>query len=170
MEKTIQIISRMKSENLFSDYAIGGEIAALFYIEPVATFDLDIFIILPNQIGTIISLTPLYTWLADRGYRPDKEQVVIEGVPVQFIPAYNELVEDAVRYSSEKKYGEVQTKVLSAEYLMAIMLQTYRPKDKERLIRFMDQATFSEELLESILLKFDLKDIYIRFMREYHGK
>ena len=32
MEKAIQVVNQMKSEGLFSSYAIGGGIAALFYI------------------------------------------------------------------------------------------------------------------------------------------
>lgn len=44
MEKTIQIINQLKEEKLILDYAIGGAIASIFYIEAATTFDLDIFI------------------------------------------------------------------------------------------------------------------------------
>jgi len=53
MEQTLKIINLMQEEKLFATYAIGGGIAALFYIEPITTFDLDIFIILPESAGIL---------------------------------------------------------------------------------------------------------------------
>lgn len=169
MEHTLKIINLMQQEGLFTTYAIGGGIAALFYIEPITTFDLDIFVILPESAGFIVSLSPLYTWLEKKGYAPQHEQVIIEGVPVQFIPAYNDLVNDAVCHAVEQRYGNIFTRVLGAEYLIAIMLQTYRAKDKDRLARFIDEADISMPILNSILEKHRLKDKFEQFMRIYYG-
>ncbi len=63
MEKTLHLINKMQKEGLFQKYAIGGGIATLFYIEPVATFDLDIFIILSDETESLVSLSHLYQWL-----------------------------------------------------------------------------------------------------------
>lgn len=169
MEQTLNIINLMQQEGLFTAYAIGGGIAALFYIEPITTFDLDIFVILPESAEPLISLAPLYTWLEKQGYRPQHEQVIIEGIPVQFIPVYNDLVNDAVRHAIEQQYGNISTRVLGAEYLIAIMLQTYRMKDKDRLARFMDEADISRPVLNSILEKHRLQDKFEQFMRVYYG-
>jgi hypothetical protein len=76
MEKAIQVIKKAQDEGLFSSYAIGGGIAALFYIEPVATFALDIFIIMPESSSTLISLSPIYSWLESRGHKPSIEEKV----------------------------------------------------------------------------------------------
>lgn len=170
MEKALKIINLMQKEGLFKKYAIGGAIAALFYIEPITTFDLDIFIILPEQSGALVSLSPLYAWLKKKGYNPRDEQVIIEGIPVQFIPAYNDLVNDALNNAVERKYNATLTCVLRAEYLIAIMLQTYRTKDKDRLIKFLDESDISMKLLDSILHKYKLKDKFGSFRREYYGK
>jgi len=171
MDKALKIINKMKKEGLFSTYAIGGGIAALFYIEPVTTFDLDIFIIMPDeQSKQLLSLSPVYTWLDKHGYKPQKEQVLIEGVPVQFIPVYNDLVKSAVIDSIDKKYGQTATRVLRPEYLIAIMLQAYRPKDRDRLLKFFEESDYSEERLHSILVKHNLKEAYNNFWRQYYGK
>jgi hypothetical protein len=108
MEKTLEIINQMQREGLFSKYAIGGGIAALFYIEPITTFDLDIFILLPETTGGIVSLASIYTWSEKKGYRLLKEQIVIKGVPAQFIPFYNDLVMDGVQDSIEKNTGRLR--------------------------------------------------------------
>jgi len=59
--------------------------------------------------------------------------------------------------------------VLGAEYLIAIMLQTYRGKDKDRLAKFIDEADVSMSLLNPILEKYQLKDRFEQFMRAYYG-
>ncbi len=168
MESTLKVINMMQEEELFSTFAIGGGIAALFYIEPITTFDLDIFVIISDSQGSLITLSPLYTWLGKKGYKPLKEQVIIEGVPVQFIPVYNDLITDAVNDSVVKKYGGTETRVLRPEYLMAIMLQTYRPKDKERLIKFVDQSDISYEVLNSILDKHNLTKVFENFRKQFY--
>jgi hypothetical protein len=168
MEKTIKVILSAQSDGLFSSYAIGGGIAALFYIEPVATFDLDIFIILESP-GQIISLAPIYSWLENRGYKPSKEQVIIEGIAVQFIPVYNDLVKEGVLNAIDKKYGETGARVLRQEYLVAIMLQTGRPKDNERILKFLQETDLDYTILNPILKKHNLQRVFEHFRRRYYG-
>jgi len=71
--------------------------------------------------------------LKDKGYHEDKEHIVIEGLPVQFIPAYNDLVVEAVTHAQETRFKKTATRVVRPEYLVAILLQTDRPKDRARL-------------------------------------
>jgi hypothetical protein len=170
MEKALQVIIKAEDAGLFSSYAIGGGIAALFYIEPVATFDLDVFVILPESSTALVSLSPIYTWLATRGYKPSQEQVIIEGIPVQFIPVYNDLVRDGVLHACEKKYGNTMLKVLRPEYLIALMLQTYRSKDRERLSKFLQETTIDFPVLDSILVKYNLKKVFESFKEQYYGR
>jgi hypothetical protein len=146
-----------------------GGIAALFYIEPIVTFDLDIFIILPSAYETILSLSPIYSWFEKHGYKPDKEHIILEGVTVQFIPAYNDLVKESVQFAVEKSYGDIAVRVLSPEYLVAIMLQTFWPKDKERILRFLQEASLEDSLLESILRKHHLENAFQNFKERYYG-
>jgi len=90
----------------------------------------------------------------------EKEQVIIEGVPIQFIPVYNDLVKDAVINAQTHNYASTRCRVFRPEYLIALMLQTLRPKDKDRLAKFLDQSDFSDEDLDLILAKYKLKDIF----------
>jgi hypothetical protein len=53
---------------------------------------------------------------------------------VQFLPVYNALTEEALAHAAQVMFGTTPTRVLSAEYLSAIMLQTGRPKDHARLL------------------------------------
>ncbi|MCR4395938.1 MAG: hypothetical protein NUW07_04280 [Candidatus Saccharicenans sp.] len=45
MERALAVIEEMTHLGIIKSYAIGGGIAATYYIEPVLTYDLDIFFI-----------------------------------------------------------------------------------------------------------------------------
>ena len=83
---------------------------------------------------------------------------MIEGIPVQFIPAYNSLVQEAVNNSLTHEYEGVPIKVLTIEYLLAIMFDTNRPKDRERIRKLLDEVHFNRETLELILRRHSLQN------------
>ncbi len=155
MEAALQVLNELEREGVLGRYAIGGAVAAIFYMEPFATFDLDVFVVLPTE-GILVTLEPLYEALRKRGYALDKECVIVEGVPVQFLPAYNTLVEEALENARDTKLGDTGTRVLSPEYLAAIMVQTGRSKDRQRLTAFVEQATFDRPMLDSLLSQHQL--------------
>ncbi|MGZ5469653.1 MAG: hypothetical protein ACXWF4_10470 [Candidatus Aminicenantales bacterium] len=156
LEKALQIIEDMTRLGIINAYAIGGGVAATYYIEPVLTYDLDIFFI-PVKEG-LDELAPIYEFARSRGYAEQAEALLIEGFPVQFIPAYNALVREAVAGATTLKYHDTEAKVVKAEYLAAIALQTGRAKDRERLIRLLEEADIDRQLLAKILEKHGLGD------------
>lgn len=83
MEKTLNVLNELEKNGLLERYAIGGGIAALYYAEPVLTYDLDVFCILPSEREEVITLSPIYEYLQDKSYKADEEHILIEGVPVQ---------------------------------------------------------------------------------------
>ncbi|MCX5903517.1 MAG: hypothetical protein NTV89_08615 [Proteobacteria bacterium] len=161
MEKTLQVLNTLENEGVLGKYAIAGAMGATFYIEPVLTFDLDVFIVLPQQ-GVLLTLAPLYEALRVRGYHEEDECVNIEGVPVQFLPAYNTLIEEAVAAAREINYTDTFTRVLRVEHLVAICLQTGRDKDRERIRLFREQASLDMEYLKEILKRHGLEDAWQR--------
>ena len=44
MEKVIQVLNRMQADGVIEKFAIGGGIAAIRYLEPYLTDDIDVFI------------------------------------------------------------------------------------------------------------------------------
>ncbi len=157
MKRALQVLNELGQEGVFARYAIGGAMAATFYAEPTLTFDLDIFVLLPATNGVLVSLTPIYEALRSRGYMEKGECVLIEGVPVQFLPAFNPLLEEALRQANEITYEEVPTRVLAPEYLVAICLQTGREKDRERVRLLRTQAKLDDELLRGLLQHYTLE-------------
>ncbi|HOK57319.1 MAG TPA: hypothetical protein PKV21_05145 [bacterium] len=157
MEKTIKVINELKKKGLINDYAIGGGIGALFYIEPFLTYDLDIFVVLKEEPDkVIIDLSNIYNYLQSKGYKWKGEHILIEGVPVQFIVA-DELEEEGIKNAKKVRYKGIPTKVLSPEYLIAIFLRTGRKKDIEKVERFFEETKINKRKLRNILKKFNIK-------------
>ena len=158
MRETLQYLAQMRESGIIGDYAIGGAMAATFYIDPIATFDLDVFVVLPQQDDSLLlSLAPLYNHLRAAGFQEDKECVIIKGLPVQFLPAYNPLVEEALGHAIEMDYDGVKVPVFSAEHLVAIALQVGRGKDKARVQSFVDSGVLRPEKLLDILARHGLE-------------
>jgi len=137
MEKTLTVINQLEQEGIIGRYAIGGAVAATRYIEPIQTYDLDVLVTLPVSPSGLISATPMYTYLTQRGCTPQGECIVIEGWPAQFLPVYNELTEEALARAIDVAFGSTPTRVLSAEHLAATVLETGRPRDDARLTQFL---------------------------------
>ena len=168
MEKTLKILNELERSGLITKYAIGGAIAVLFYAEPVLTYDMDVFCFLPEETERLVTLSPIYAYLKRKGYREDKEHILIEGVPVQFIPAYNDLVTEAVGQAVETKFRRTKTRVLRLEHLLAIVLQTDRPKDRARLPYLLDQAKVDQPALARIIKRHGLEAKWKKFKRINH--
>jgi hypothetical protein len=64
MQATLEVINRMQADGVIAHYAIGGAVGATFYLEPAATLDVDIFVILPHEPeGSLVSLSRIYEYL-----------------------------------------------------------------------------------------------------------
>ena len=153
----------MQADGVIGRYSIGGAVGATFYLEPVATLDIDIFVSLQNVSGGLISMSPMYDYLIVRGYKTEGEYIVIEGWPVQFLPPTNALVEEALAQAIDTDLEGVPTRVMTAEHLMAIALQTGRGKDHARILQFIESGTLDPDKLDGILKRHGLVEKWERF-------
>jgi hypothetical protein len=151
MEKTLRVLNRMVKDGVIEQYAIGGAVAAIFYIEPINTNDLDIFFQVKDPSVGLDILAPLYRYLSSLGYKGPGEAIDIEGWPVQFLPIFNPLLEEAVAQAQEVRFQRTKTRVMQAEHLVAIMLQTGRLKDHARIAQFMEHEVVDQKRLARIL-------------------
>jgi hypothetical protein len=158
----------MHFDGVIGKYAIGGAVGATFYLEPSATADLDVFIMLGTVPGSsLLSLAPIYEYLTARGCLVEAERIVIGDWPVQFLPASNALELEALAQAVETEVEGVPTHVLTAEHLVAIALQTGRTKDYLRIAQFLEQDAVSSDKLDSILLRHGLLPKWEQFKQKY---
>jgi hypothetical protein len=174
VKETLAAINQMQADGIISHYAIGGAVGATFYLEPAATYDLDIFVILPaTDTGRLKSLAPIYEYLKARGATVEHEHIVIGGWPVQFLVPSNNLEREAVAGSLPTKVGGVDTRVMPEEHLVAIALQTGRTKDYLRILQFIEQRAVNMTMLQAIIERHGLtekwKQFESRFLKGTHG-
>ena len=160
----------MEADGVIGRYAIGGAVGAIFWLEPMTTKDLDVFVGLPTAPGsTLLTLGPIYEYLLARGFSPAGQFIIIEGWAVEFVPPNSPLVEEALALAVERDVNGVTTRVFTAEHLAAICLQVGRPKDHDRVIRFVETGVLDADKFEAILQRHDLMDRWHKFQVTYFG-
>jgi hypothetical protein len=87
VKATIEAINRMQADGVIGGYAIGGAVAATFYLEPTATVDLDVFVALPVGRGELISLEKIYDYLKKSGGKTQDEYCGLRKKPIEKKPA-----------------------------------------------------------------------------------
>ena len=133
MADVFRVLARMRDEGIVTDYALGGATAVLFYAEPTRTYDVDVFALLPSgDQSALVSVAPVYRWAKSQGFTVDAEHVLVHGVPVQILPAYNALVIDAIHTAREHDYYGVPVRVVDPEHLIALALQAGGGRRRER--------------------------------------
>ena len=86
---------------------------------------------------------------------------------MQFLPVYDPLTEEALAKAVEVKFGATPARVLSAEHLAAIMLQTGRPKDHARLLQFLEFDALDQQVLMDIVARHGLTDRWESFQKRF---
>jgi len=151
----LRAANELVSAGLIKDYALGGALAAIYYTEPFTTYDADIIF-----IGTDTTLSAgmpaIYSHLQSKGWRVQREHLLIKDFPVQFLTASG-LTEEAVREAKPIQFQGVPAKVFRPEYIIAIAASIGRHKDFARIEQLMSQAKIDNTLLDDILRRYNLK-------------
>jgi hypothetical protein len=157
MKATLAVLNQMRAEGVIGAYAIGGAVGATFYLEPVATLDLDVFVLLKPVPGSmLLTLSPIYDYLTAHGHRIEGEYVIVEGWPVQFLPPAGPLEEEAITQSVTVGVEGVSVSVMTAEHLVAIALATGRAKDYSRILQFIEAGALDTTRLDALLARHGL--------------
>jgi hypothetical protein len=169
VEDVIRTVNQMKADGVIEDYALGGAVGASFYLEPVSTLGVDVFVEVHASPGSaLISLEPLFNYLRERGCELQGEHVIISGWPVQFLPPTGSLVEKALAKAIEISVTPtLAARVFAPEYLAAIALQTGRAKDKVRLLEFIEAGAFEMAGFEKLVDQHHLNDRWKQFRKQF---
>jgi hypothetical protein len=137
IQDVIVTINQMESDGVIDRYAIGGAVGATFYLEPVATLDVHVFVVFRSQPGSLL-VSP-------------------------------RLVDEALAQAVKHDVEGTSTRVLSAEHLAAIALQTGRAKDKARLLQFIESQAFDVSHFHDIVVRHGMAAAWARFQRQFLG-
>lgn len=158
----------METDGVIGRYAIGGAVGSIFWMEPITTKDVDVFVMLPTSAGgSLLTLGPIYEYLLARGYVRDGQFIIIEGWAVEFVPPGTPLVEEALAQAVERDVSGVTTRVFTGEHLAAICLQVGRPRDYDRVLRFVEADVLDTAVFEAILGRHELMAKWHKFQHDY---
>ena len=151
----LRAANELVGAGLIEDYALGGALAAIYYVEPFTTYDADIIFIAAEK-GLTAGVPAIYSYLRERGWRIEREHLVVEGFPVQFLAATG-LTEEAVHKARPITYEGVPAKTFRPEYIIAIAASVGRHKDLARIEQLLEQADIDKTLLDDILRRYKLR-------------
>jgi hypothetical protein len=162
------MLNQLQDKGVIAHYAIGGAVGATFYLEPVSTLDVDVFIAFKSEPGSVlVSPLPIFDYLKQFGCKMEGEYIVIGGWPVQFLPADAPLLEEALAQAVQSDVEGTPARVFTAEHLAAIALQTGRAKDKARLLQFVETGAIHSEGFQAIIARYELVDAWKKFERQF---
>jgi hypothetical protein len=151
----LRAANELVSAGLIKDYALGGALAAIYYTEPITTYDADIIFIASDKTSSA-GIPAIYSHLQSKGWRVEREHLLVKDFPVQFLVASG-LTEEAVRNAKQIEYGGVPAKVFRPEYIIAIAASVGGHKDLARIEQLLEQAKIDKALLDDILRRHNLK-------------
>ena len=164
MRNVFRLLNEMVRDGELENYAVAGAIAAIFYIEPFATQDVDIFVSMDVDQSELVTKIPGWEYLKARGYNEIRgEAVVVEDWPVQFIPVSSALEEEAYLNAATVEFEGEPVRVVLAEHLVAIMINVGRLKDLARAQMFLAQEAVDRELLLEIIGRHGLQSKWAEF-------
>ena len=66
ISQVIALVNQMEADGVIERYAVGGAVGATFYLEPVATLDVDIFVAFRPEGGQLLVSPQAYSRLPYR--------------------------------------------------------------------------------------------------------
>src|SRR5204862_6038577 len=82
----LRAANELLSAGLIEDYALGGALAAIYYVEPFTTYDADIIFVASDK-ALSAGIPAIYSHLQSKGWRVEREHLLINAFPVQLLPA-----------------------------------------------------------------------------------
>jgi hypothetical protein len=168
LKQVAQLLEGMKASGVIRDYALFGAVAQMRYTEPMATLDVDVLTLLAEDSAAVLDpLSPIYNYCRERGYLAEGEAIRVGSWPVQFIPVFSPLTEEAVRTASSEAIEGVPLQVVGAEYLAVIALSVGRPKDYARILALLEAGAVGKETIQSLAQRHGLAVAWQAFQRRF---
>ena len=151
----LRAANELVAAGLIENYALGGALAAIYYVEPFTTYDADIIFIASDKTLNA-GIPAIYSHLQSKGWRVAREHLLVRDFPVQFLAASG-LTEEAVREAKPIEYEGIPAKVFRPEHIIAIAASVGRHKDLARIEQLMSYAKIDKAMLDDILRRHNLK-------------
>ncbi len=163
--EAFRALNALKRRRIIRDYAVIGAVAATAYMEPLATEDLDVIIL----VDTDEEYLRVFNTIAENAEGQEGMHYVLGGVPVQIFPSTTmPLYRDTVETAAQVRIGGLRVNFASIEHLILLYLQAFREKDQLR-VRILNRMADSAQL-NALLQRFDdAEERLTRRLQELRG-
>ena len=87
---------------------------------------------------------------------------------MQFLPVFTPLLAEALSQAVEIEFKKTPTRVMRAEHLVAVMLETGRAKDLARIIQFLEEGAVELSALGRVLARHGLAEKWLGFRDRFN--
>ena len=168
IREVIKMVNQMQADGVIERYAVGGAVGATFYLEPVATLDVDIFIAFqPEEGSLIVSPKPIFDYLKARGG-------TMEGNTSSLVVGRFNSSRPPDRWG--RRLSRRPWNPMSMARLRAYSLPNTSPpsrsrprraKDKARLLQFIEAGALDAARFQAILVRHGLVHAWQKFERQF---
>jgi hypothetical protein len=166
MKEVAKLLNDLRDAGVIHDYALFGATAQMRYTEPVATLDADVLVTVPSPERLDV-LQPIYKFCASKGFVPEGEAIRVGGWPVQFVPVFSSLTEEALAHADSADFDGMPLRVLRADYLAVIALSVGRAKDFLRILALMESESVTAEAIAKLADAHGLNEDWEDFRRKF---
>lgn len=154
MEDVFSALNKLVEAGLIETYALGGGVGAAFYVEATQTETLDV--LLPRHVGGIY---PIRTALLSLGAIAEEGASVRLGFwLVRLVQAQEPPIVEAIQAAIPVEFNGIRTRVLSAEYLCALALQSNRIVDQMQVCMFFEENKVDRARLRALAERYGFRD------------
>ena len=162
MRELAQLLNDMREDGVISNYALFGAVAQMRYTEPVATLDADVLVAV-SDAERLDVLKPIYEFCATKGFVLEGEAISVGAWPVQFVPVFNPLTQEALEEAETADFDGVPFRVVRAAHLAAIALSVGRAKVFTRILALLEADSVSRQEVADLAAKHGLAHDWRRF-------
>ena len=158
VEQALRLANEANAKGLMAKYAIGGAFAFIYHGEPFETKDLDLLVSLATTPSGLIDLGPIWQHFTAGGAVAEGQFLRVSRLLVDFVPVSDALDAEALNNAAEIRVGRQATRVLTAEYAVAIAVRTARPQDRMKIARLLTSTpdAVDQVQLERILNRHEI--------------
>ena len=147
----IRTLTSLQEKGLLGRYAIMGGVATAVYMTPISTEGIDIIV----EVASDSEFVSVFRNVGTVAERIVGLHHVIDGTKVQLFPSntkpiYAEALDKAVVAQAEPG---VQTRVVRREHLIVMLLESFRLKDRFRILELWSGA--NEKKVRDLIRKHD---------------
>ena len=166
MKEVAELLNQMREAGVITNYALFGAAAQMRYTEPVSTLDADVLIAVSSS-NRLDVLSTIYEFCSTRGCRAEGEAIRVGAWPVQFIPVFSPLTQEALEQADTADFEGVPFRVVRPDHLAIIALSVGRAKDFARILALLESESVSRQDLSKLAAKHKLSEAWKQFERKF---